>query len=182
MTSEKAPERTPEGTPETAPETTPASHGLIASRGEFHAALQQAFEAAATLGCRELCLCDPDFADWPLGERKVVEQLGRWAGSQRRLTLLASTFDELVRRHPRWVEWRRQWAHVVHCRSNAVLEAGRMPTLLIAPGLCSVRLSDAAHHRGRWSREAADEVHCRELYDAVLQHSQETFPVTTTGL
>ena len=161
---------------------TPDRHGLITSRGDFHAALQQAFETAASIGCHEICLCDPDFADWPLGERKMVEHLGRWAGSQRSLTLLATTFDEVVRHHPRWIEWRRQWAHVVHCRSNPELEAGSMPTLLIAAGLFSVRLSDAVHHRGRWSREAADEVHCRELYDAVLQHSHETFPVTTTGL
>ena len=161
---------------------TTATHGLITSRGEFHAALREAFEAAASTGCRELCLCDPDFADWPLGERDVVAQLGRWAGSQRRLTVLAGTFDEVVRRHPRWVEWRRQWSHMVYCRSGAVLETGPLPTVLIASNLFSVRLSDATLHRGRWSREAADAVHCQELYDAVLQHSSETFPVTTTGL
>lgn len=161
---------------------TPESHGLITSRGEFHAALHQAFEAAAAIGCRELMLSDPDFADWPLGERKVVEQLGRWVGSQRSLTLLAASFDAVPRCHPRWVEWRRQWSHVVHCRCNTELETGAMPTLLIAPGLFSVRLADAVHHRGRWSREAADELQCREMYDAVLQHSQVSFPVSTTGL
>ena len=111
---------------------TTATHGLITSQGEFHAALREAFEAAASTGCRELCLCDPDFADWPLGERDVVAQLGRWAGSQRRLTVLAGTFDEVVRRHPRWVEWRRQWSHMVYCRSGAVLETGPLPTVLIA--------------------------------------------------
>ena len=158
------------------------THGLIASRAEFLEALRLAFADAAMIGCRELWLCDTDFADWPLGERTVVEQLRQWAGLQRRLTLLATSFDEVVRCHPRWVEWRRQWSHVVHCRANTDLEIGQMPTLLLAPGLISVRLSDAVHHRGRWSREAADEVPCRELIDAVLQHSEETFPVTTTGL
>ena len=29
---------------------------------------------AARAGCRELWLCDADFADWPLGERAVIEQ------------------------------------------------------------------------------------------------------------
>jgi len=158
------------------------SHGLITSRAEFHDALHRAFADAAVIGCRELVLCDVDFADWPLGERGVVEQLRQWVGSQRRLTLLATTFDEVVRRHPRWVEWRRQWSHVVHCRANTELGAGEMPTLLLAPGLISVRLSDAVHYRGRWSREPADEVPCRELIDAVSQRSQETFPVTSTGL
>jgi hypothetical protein len=161
---------------------TSESHGLITSRKAFHDALYRAFADAAAVGCRELWLCDADFADWPLGERAVVEQLTRWAGSQRRLTLLATTFDDVVRRHPRWVEWRCQWSHVVHCRVDADLETGRMPSLLLAPGLTSVRLSDNVRWRGRWSRELADELRCRELIDALLQHSEEAFPVTVTGL
>ena len=99
-------------------------HGLITSRKTFHEALYRAFAEAAAVGCRELWLCDANFADWPLGERAVVGHLGQWAGSQRRLTLLATTFDEVGQRHPRWVEWRRQWSHVVHCRTNTDLEAG----------------------------------------------------------
>ena len=158
------------------------SHGLITSRKAFQDALYLGFADAATVGCRELWLCDTNFADWPLGERAVVEQLSRWAGSKRRLTLLATTFDDLVHRHPRWVEWRRQWSHVVHCRTNTNFETGQMPTLLLAPGLMSVRLSDSVHWRGRWSREAADELPCRESIDAVLQRSEEAFPVTVTGL
>ena len=148
---------------------TAATHGLITSRGEFHAALREAFEAAASVGCRELWLCDANFADWPLGDRSVVEQLGRWVGLQRRLTVIAGSFDEVVRRHPRWVEWRRHWSHSVQCRTSADPDTGPMPTLLIASGLFSVRLSDAALPRGRWSRETADLVHCREIFDAVLQ-------------
>ncbi len=161
---------------------TSESHGLITSRKSFHDALYRAFADAATEGCRELWICDATFADWPLGERAVVEQLTQWAGSQRRLTLLATTFDGVVRRHPRWVEWRRQWSHVVHCRANTDLATGQMPSLLLAPGLTSVRLSDSVRWRGRWSREAADEVPCRELIDAVLQRSEDAFPVTVTGL
>lgn len=161
---------------------TSESHGLITTRTAFHDALYRAFADAAAVGCRELWLCDANFADWPLGERAVVEHLSQWAGSQRRLTLLAATFDEVMRRHPRWVEWRRQWSHVVHCRTNADLEIAQMPSLLLAPGLMSVRLSDTVHWRGRWSHEAADELPCRELIDAVLQRSEEAFPATVTGL
>ena len=110
---------------------------LITSRGEFHAALKSALAEAATVGCRELWLCDTDFADWPLGELAVVESFAQWAGSHRRLTLIAESFDEVARRHARWNEWRRHWSHIVHCR---------------------------------------------ELIDAVLQRSEEAYPVTTTGL
>lgn len=158
------------------------SDAVITSRSEFHSALRDAFTEVASVGSRELLLCDPNFADWPLGERAVVEQLGLWASSHRRLTLLAEDFSELARRHPRWVEWRQTWSHVVHCRTNTELESGQMPTLLLAPGLLSVRLSDPIHHRGQRSHEAAEGLRCRELFDAVLQRSEEGFPASTTGL
>ena len=155
---------------------------LITSRSEFHAALRLAFAEAAVNGCRELWLCDSDFADWPLGERAVVEHLEQWAASSRQLTLFASTFDEVARRHARWVEWRLRWSHIVRCRTDAELEADAVPTLLLAPGALTVRLVDRIHHRGRVSRDKADELRCKEQIDAVLQRSVEAFPATTTGL
>ncbi|MEO8806424.1 MAG: hypothetical protein ABI433_10090 [Burkholderiaceae bacterium] len=155
---------------------------VITSRSEFHAALREAFAEAASAGCRELFLCDSSFADWPLGERAVVESLAQWAQSHRRLTLLAEDFAELSRRHPRWVEWRQTWAHVAHCRTNTELEAGQMPTILLAPGHFSVRLSDPVHYRGQRSHQAAEGLRCREMFDAVLQRSEEAFPASTTGL
>ena len=158
------------------------SHSLITSRGDFHAALRSALAEAAAVGCRELWLCDINFADWPLGEIAVVESFSQWAGSHRRLTLIAESFDEVARRHARWNEWRRQWSHIVHCRSNAELESGQMPSVLLASDLLSVNLVDPLHYRGRFSHDAADGVRCRELIDAVLQRSEEAYPVTTTGL
>jgi hypothetical protein len=158
------------------------SDSLITSRGEFHAALRSALAEAAAVGCRELWLCDTNFADWPLGEIAVVESFSQWAGSHRRLTLIAESFDEVARRHARWNEWRRQWSHIVDCRSNAELESGQMPSVLLASELLSVNLVDSIHYRGRFSHAAADGVRCRELIDAVLQRSVEAYPVTTTGL
>lgn len=155
---------------------------LITTRGEFHTALKLGFAEAAASGSREIWLCDDDYADWPLGERAVVDQLSLWAASNRRLTLLARSFDEVARRHGRWVAWRRQWSHIVHCRTNNELEAGEMPTLLLASGTLSVRLSDPVHHRGLVSYDKADETRCKEAIEAVLQRSVEAFPATTTGL
>ena len=155
---------------------------LITSRIDFHTALRDGFAEVARLGCREVWLCDADFANWPLGERSVTDDLTRWAMSQRRLTLVASHFDEVARCHARWVEWRRHWAHVVHCRTNTELERSRFPCVMLAPGAFAVALSDPLHHRGRVSRDAPDLVRCRELIDAVLQRSEESFPATTTGL
>ena len=155
---------------------------VITSRSELHDALRRAFEIAASAGAREIWLSDEDFADWPLGERQVIEQLSRWAHSHRRLTLIAHNFDEVGRRHGRWTEWRRQWAHVVECRSNQELEAAQHPTICLVSDLLSVRLSDPVRHRGMVSTEIADAVACREAIDAVLQRSVETFPATTLGL
>lgn len=155
---------------------------VITSRSEFHDALRLAFSIAAAAGAREIWLCDQDFADWPLGERSVVDELTRWAHSRRRLTLLAHTFDEVSRRHGRWTEWRRQWAHVVECRTNQEIEAAQMPTICLVAEHCSVRLSDTVRYRGLASQEPADALVCREAIDAVLQRSVETFPATTLGL
>ena len=159
-------------------------NSLITTRNEYLDALRFAFAevASASAGAREIWLCDEDYADWPLGELAVIEQLTAWAASNRRLTLLARHFDEVARRHPRWVEWRRNWSHIISCRTNSELAAGEMPTLFLATGTLSVRLSDVVHHRGRLSREKGEEIRCRELLDAVLQRSEEAFPATTTGL
>jgi hypothetical protein len=155
---------------------------LITSRSEFHAAVREALDEVAAVGCREVFFSDADFNDWPLSEAAVLASLTQWARSHRRLTLLAPQFDELARRHGRWVEWRRQWSHLVECRANTELEAAQLPTMLLAPGVLVLRLVDPARYRGSLSHEVADMVQGRELLDAVLQRSEETFPVTTLGL
>ena len=162
--------------------TPPTDYTLIAARSEFHDAVRAAFAEASIQGCREIWLCDVDYADWPLNEPAVVDSLTQWAKAHRKLTVVAQSFDEFPRRHPRWVAWRRTWSHIVECRANVELEAGKMPTLLLAPGLVTVRLVDPVHYRGSVSRRVADALHARELIDAVLQRSEEAFPVTSLGL
>lgn len=157
-------------------------HRMLLSRSEFHDALRQGFEQAASQGCRELFLSDPDFSDWPLGETAVVDNLTRWAMSHRRLTVLARTYDELPRRHPRWVAWRRQWDHVITCRA---LDAGDdlpVPSLLLAPGLLTLRLFDPVHYRASVSTRADDALRAREHLDALLQQSVDAFSASVLGL
>ena len=88
------------------------SYTLITSRSEFHDALRDAFAEIAAAGCREICISDSDFADWPLSDPAILGSLTDWAQKLRKLTLLAQHFDEVARRHGHWVEWRRQWSHV----------------------------------------------------------------------
>ena len=154
----------------------------IATRQEFHDALRDALAEMARTGCREAFLCDEDFADWPLNERAVIEHLQQWAQSHRRLVVIARHFDEVVRRHARWVEWRRQWSHIVECRAFEDAESDEIPTLLLGAGLVVVRLFDPVHYRGSVSHDAAELQQQRELIDALSQRSVLSFPSTTLGL
>jgi hypothetical protein len=154
----------------------------ITSRSEFHAAIRSAFAQAAQAGAAEIWLCDASYADWPLNEPGLIDELTRWAQSPRRLTLYAYEFDEVARRHARFTEWRRQWSHVVHCRTSDELEPAQFPTLCWVPGVVSVRLTDTVRHRGLASHEAIDGIACQEAIDALSQRSTEAFPVTTLGL
>ena len=118
------------------------TRAMIESRTDFQNAVRGAFAEAALVGCREIWLVDDDFADWPLGERAVVDDpdaLGLGApqlqrrGAQLRRDRAPSCAGSTG----------GQFSHVVHCRSNSDLEAGQMPTILLVPGLLSVRLHDA---------------------------------------
>lgn len=157
-------------------------HRILTTRLEFLDALREGFAQIAAAGCREVWIADTDFADWPIGERAVVDSLTAWAMAHRKLTMLAQTYDAVLRRHARFVEWRRQWSHVIECRQLEELEPGEMPTLLLAPGVVTVRLFDREHVRGSVSHDPADAIRARELVDAISQRSSEAFPATTLGL
>jgi len=155
---------------------------LIDSRSGFQQALREVFAALPASSCREVLLCDEDFADWPLGEVAVVDALSRWINSRRKLVVIARHFDEVQRRHPRWVQFRRQWAHAVDCQGAEAVDVRPLPVALLATGGCVLRLADAVHHRGRLSIEEVDIRLTREGIDAILQQSGPAFPPTTLGI
>jgi hypothetical protein len=155
---------------------------LIESQREFEDALHQAFSMIAKEGCREVLISDTDFANWPLSEREVVDKLSQWSMSHRKMTVLALNYDEVTRLHARWVQWRRQWAHMVDCRVVDEFDAKEVPTLLLAPGLVVVRLVPGDTLRGSISTDLGDIERAREMVDAITQRSQEGFPASTLGL
>ncbi len=61
----------------------------IESRGSFHDAVRGAFAEAALVGCREILLIDDDFADWPISEREVIDDLTHWVQAHRSFTVVA---------------------------------------------------------------------------------------------
>jgi hypothetical protein len=155
---------------------------LIASRSEFQTSLKEAFAMIAESGVSEIWLCDANFADWPLNETEVVSLLARWSFAHRRCNVLSLDFGVLQQRHPRWVQWRRDWAHVVHCVTPDESGGSQLPTLLFAPGVVSVRLADRIRYRGRFSTAAEDAARTREEVAALFQRCVEAFPASTLGL
>ena len=154
----------------------------IASRAEFHDAVRSALATAEATSAREIFLTDPTFADWPLNDPGDVESLQRWVDLRCTITLLADSFDEFARRQFRFVAWRKQWSHVVRCRTDSELGAEQVPSLLLVPGQVALRLLDRVHYRGTLSSRPVDLNETREVVDALLQRSAEAFPVTTLGL
>lgn len=163
-------------------EPTGPARRLITTREAFVDALRAAFSQAAGQGCRTLSISDDDFLLWPLNEQAVIDQLTRWALPHRRFFMVARQFDEVARRHPRFVDWRRAFSHIVDCRAPEHDAAADVPTLLVAEGLVAVRLAEPAEFRGIVLSDRADLVQCRETFDAHLQRSSTAFPATTLGL
>ena len=156
--------------------------GLIDTRVGFQSAVRSALAHIASVGAREIWMCDDDFADWPLNEPEVIDHLSQWASAHRRCTVLAARYDSLQRHHPRWVHWRRQRAHVVQCRTPDEPPTAPLPCLLIAPGCLMLRLVDRERWRGSLSLQPADAVGVQERLDALMQRSVDAFPASTLGL
>jgi hypothetical protein len=158
--------------------------GIITGRQAFVQALRDGLQLAAEQGGRELCWLDADFAAWPLSEPAVLESMKRWALPHRQLRIASAQFDELRRLHPRFVQWRQTWDHVVQAVQYQAEDVGvgRPVGLLLAPGLFSLRLLDAQQWRAAMSVRTADEVGAREWFDAVWQRGCESFSASTLGL
>src|SRR5580765_974308 len=111
----------------------PTDLRVLDGRADFEQAVLAALDEAARAGTPQLWFCDPDFAAWPLAQPAVLDALGRWAGSRRRLTLLANDYRPIAERYPRWLNWRRQWSHIVQCLAVHPEDAAGVQTLLYLP-------------------------------------------------
>lgn len=155
--------------------------GRFSGRTEFAEMIRQAFAAAAAQGWREMVLCDPDFEAWPLGERVVVQALNDWSSTGRKLTMMAKNYDEVLRKHARFVVWRRTWGHIVECRGSAAAPADSLPSALWSPGWVFERL-DLQRCAGLAGSDVARRVALKERLNERLLNSSPAFPATTLGL
>jgi hypothetical protein len=153
----------------------------IDGRGAFIDAVRGAFEHALHARERELCLVDPDFETWPLDDPHLLQALGAWARlPQRRLLMVARSFDGVPRRFARFTAWRRTWAHVVDAHATDV-EPSQVPSLLLA-GARSLVLDDRLRWRGHALRDDEDVAAWREVVDVLLQRSEPGFAANLLGL
>jgi hypothetical protein len=149
----------------------------------FAEALYRALEHAHAVSARRLCWCDADFASWPLGEAAWVDLLTRWArGGARELVMLATGYEAIGRLHPRFVAWRRDFAHVVRCLVPEESHATELPTLWIDSADQAVRVFDSEHLRGRAGFDRVDRQRAREEFDAIAQRGTAGFATVTLGL
>lgn len=159
----------------------------FAGCADFERLLVETLAWAAEQGCRELHAWDASFADWPLSSAGALAALAAWARAGRQLHLLALQYDELARHHPRFVRWRRDYAHCVTARAvdpEFRLEAAP-ESLLLALGadvMPTLRLFDRHLWRGELSLDAAQRQRGLEWFDALAQRSSESFAPTTLGL
>ena len=95
--------------------------------------------------------------------------------------MLAKNYNEVMRRHARFVSWRRTWAHVVECRANAALSDVDMPSALWSPVWVFQKL-DMVRCSGVSGNEPARKVALKERLDECLKLSTPSFAATTLGL
>ena len=160
-------------------ETLPS--GQFSGREAFAQRVRDALAAAAREGWRELILSDATFEDWPLHERAVVESLHSWAKTGRRLTLLATTYDEVIRKHARFVAWRKMWGHLLDCRVCSAAAPMDFPSALWSPDWFLQRL-DPLRSTGVCGAERERCVQLREQLGERIRNSSPGFPASVAGL
>ena len=155
--------------------------GRFSGRKDFQQLVRDALACAAREGWREIILSDPDFADWPLGERAVSESLRAWSAAGRRCTLLACRYDEVAVRHARFVTWRRAWSHIIEARACVSADMLEFPSAIWSPGWAMQRL-DPERSNGYSGTEPERRLLLKENLQEWLGKSGPAFAATTLGL
>lgn len=167
--------------PSTAALPRPLHQGPFVGLDEFRVIVRNALGQADAQGWSTLWLSDPDFEDWPLGERAVNEALNAWAGSGRQLRLLAGRFDGLERQHPRFVVFRRQWSHLIECHQLGGRQGEAVLSAIWTPHWTLQRL-DLVRCTGVGTLEAGRRVTLREELLEQWAQARPGFAATTLGL
>lgn len=155
--------------------------GRFSGRLAFQQGVRDALAMAHAENWREIIFCDLDFADWPLAERAVAEALQQWSATGRKFTMLARSYEPLIRTQHRFVQWRRQWAHIIECRGCRSAEPSDFPSGIWSPAWALDR-RDPVRSVGVMGRDPVMRVAQRERLTEWLQKSTQAFTASTLGL
>jgi hypothetical protein len=159
----------------------PLLQGAFTGPIAFAQLVRDAVACAAGQGWPEMVWSDPTFEDWPLRERVVVQSLQDWARGGRRLVLIARNYDAVRLFHPRFVNWRVQWDHIVECRVCKSVDASEFPSAILGPHW-SMRRLDLVRNTGMAGYEPQCRVQLKEALDECRRQSGPGFPATILGL
>jgi len=159
----------------------PLAEGRFDGREDFGVIVRNALSAAAQQGWKEIVFSDPDFADWPLGERASIEALQAWSASGRRFVLLAQRFDVIERGHARFIPWRRMWDHIIECRATGKAVGAEVPSAIWTPTWFAHRI-DPERSRGVCGADPRARRELREAIDECWRLARPAFPASTLGL
>jgi hypothetical protein len=162
-------------------EQLPLPSGAFHGRDTFQQIVRDGLAAAAREGWREIVLSDPDFTDWPLYERAVVQSLQDWSQSGRKCILLARRYDDVARRHARFVTWRKTWTHIIDARGCSSADPLELPSAIWTPTWAMER-RDIEHSAGYSGAEPDRRLLLREKLNEWLAKSAPAFPSSTLGL
>ena len=158
-----------------------SGEGAFLGPSEFAEAVRQGIDLAGLEGWSQMVWVDVDFADWPLREKAVIESLQRWVKPGRRLTMIAKRYNQVTLLHPRFVQWRVTWGHLLDCRVVKHLDDSEMPSALLGPAWFLHR-RDAERSVGVWSREPRSKLNLKESVDECFRQSSPGFPASVLGL
>lgn len=159
----------------------PLPVGPFAGRETFRDRLRQAIMRAAQERWRRMVWCDVDFADWPLGERAVVEALNGWALQRGQLLMMADDFQAVPRVAPLFVRWRQQWSHRVECLALTDVAMSDVPSFLASPEWC-LRRQDPLRFSGSCASDAPTLAELNELIASLRDKGVPSFPADVLGL
>lgn len=178
----EAPSQAGKANPVQVQELAAVGAGVIDSEAAFAQAVWAGIDQARQQRLREITLCDPHFAFWPLSQERVLSALTAFVKLPgRRLVLVAQGYDHLRRRHPRFLRWRAVWGHAVTplCFQDPSAE---LPSVLLADRAYALRLQAPDVWSGAWVTDRQRLIALVEQVAMWRQQSHPDLPINLTGL
>jgi hypothetical protein len=155
--------------------------GAFSGRDDFAQIIREAIDQASASGWKEMLWSDKDFADWPLAERRVEAALQAWSQTGRKLTLIAKSYSLVLSNQHRFVNWRKQWSHIIEARAVGSISEDDFPCVLWSPEWALHR-TQLTWSKGTCTAEPAQRLALRELLNELYGLSAPAFPAVTLGL